>query len=162
MWLSQAVEPACWLYSEPLVVIVTARYLLERHVINEPDDLIHHQCLFASSLVGGDRWEFRHGEKHEFFKIPDTVQRDDSDVLRPLVLNDAGIACLPRQLVQKDIENGRLVELLQDYVASTFDICLYYRKLEFAPVRMNNFKTCLENYCRQPENMANLFKISSR
>ncbi|WP_436882944.1 LysR substrate-binding domain-containing protein [Enterobacter asburiae] len=80
----------------------------------------------------------------------------------PLVLNDAGIACLPRQLVQKDIENGRLVELLQDYVASTFDICLYYRKLEFAPVRMNNFKTSLENYCRQPENMANLFKISSR
>ncbi len=66
MWLSQAAEPACWLYSEPLVVIATARYLLERHVINEPDDLIHHQCLFASSLVGGDCWEFRHGEKHEF------------------------------------------------------------------------------------------------
>ena len=147
------------LYSEPLVVIATTRYLSGRHDINTPDDLMHHHCLFASSLVGGDRWEFRQGDKHEFFKIPDTVQCDDSEVLRTMVLNDAGIACLPRQLVQQDMDNGRLIELLPGFVASTFDISLYYRKYEFTPRRVMNFKTFLENYCRQPENMANIFNL---
>ncbi|MFZ5001109.1 LysR family transcriptional regulator [Enterobacter asburiae] len=150
------------LVSEPLVVIATPRYLSGHHDIKTPDDLMHHHCLFASSLVGGDRWEFRQGDKHEFFKIPDTVQCDDSEVLRTMALNDTGIACLPRQLVQQDMENGRLVELLPGYVASTFDICLYYRKYEFTPRRVMNFKTYLENYCRQPANMANLFNLSSR
>lgn len=150
------------LYSEPLVVIATQHYLATRAEVNTPDNLAHHNCLFASSLVGGDRWEFRRGDKHDFFKIPDTVQCDDSEVLRTMVLNHAGIACLPRQLVQTDIEKGHLVELLPDYIASTFDICLYYRKYEFMPKRVMHFKEYLENYCRQPRSMEGLFNLSSR
>ena len=150
------------LYSEPLVVIATQHYLADRGEVNTPDDLARHNCLFASSLVGGDRWEFRRGDKHDFFKIPDTVQCDDSEVLRTMALNHAGIACLPRQLVWQDLDNGSLVELLPDYIASTFDICLYYRKYEFMPKRVMHFKEYLENYCRQPGSMAGLFNLSSR
>ena len=147
------------LYSEPLVVIATQHYLAARAEVNTPDDLAHHNCLFASSLVGGDRWEFRQGDRHYFFKIPDTVQCDDSEVLRTMALNHAGIACLPRQLVQQDLDNGSLVELLPGYIASTFDICLYYRKYDFMPRRVVHFKAYLENYCRQKKNMNDLFTL---
>lgn len=147
------------LYSEPLVVIATQHYLAARAEVNTPDDLAHHNCLFASSLVGGDRWEFRQGDRHYFFKIPDTVQCDDSEVLRTMALNHAGIACLPRQLVQQDLNNGSLVELLPGYIASTFDICLYYRKYDFMPRRVVHFKAYLENYCRQKKNMNDLFTL---
>ncbi|WP_323084331.1 LysR family transcriptional regulator [Providencia alcalifaciens] len=150
------------LHSEPLVVIATQHYLDTRHEIHSPDDLAHHRCLFASSLVGGDRWEFQRGEKYVFIKITDSVQCDDSEVLHTMALAHAGIACLPRRLVQPDIDNGRLIALLPNDITSTFDICLYYRKYAFMPKRLMHFKAYLEHYCRQPENMAKLFNVPSR
>ncbi len=136
------------LFSEPLKVTASRSYLDRHGAPSTPDDLIHHYCLYALSLVGGERWEFKHAGKHRFFKLGDAVQCDNSEILRRLTLDGAGISYLPQSLVQDDIRQGRLQELLHDYVGSTFDIVLYYRNREFMPARLADFKNFVVQSCK--------------
>lgn len=137
------------LLSEPLKVTAAQSYLDRYGEPKTPNELIRHSCLYASSLVGGERWEFKFSGKHQVFKIHDSVQCDNSEILRNLTLNGAGISYLPYSLVVEDIVSGKLKELLKDYMGSTFDINLYYRKRDFMPKRILDFKDFVSKYCRK-------------
>ncbi|WP_351125608.1 LysR substrate-binding domain-containing protein, partial [Shewanella sp. T24-MNA-CIBAN-0130] len=58
-------------------------------------------------------------------------------------LAGAGIAYLPLNLIRQELEDGRLVPILDDYSNSQFEFSLYFRPRKQMPTRCVNFKEFL-------------------
>ncbi|ROV60804.1 LysR family transcriptional regulator [Vibrio ponticus] len=131
------------LLQEPLYLCASPAYLQMQGTPASPEDLNHHRCLYAKTLLGGNRWSFDKDNKHEIVTIKDTLECDNSEMLLDLALEDAGIAYLPHSLVHQLLSRGDLVHLLPEYQCATFDIDLYYRPQAPMPERCGRFKQFL-------------------
>ncbi len=131
------------LLREPLY-LCASKYYLEQHGMPEkPQDLSQHRCLYARTLVGGNRWCFEFQANVEIVTICDTLECDNSEMLLDLALEHAGIAYLPHSLVSDSIERGELVHILQDHQCASFDINMFYRPRSPMPERCSGFKEYL-------------------
>lgn len=131
------------LIKEPLYLCASPLYLNKTNRPIHPEELNQHNCLYASTLVGGNRWMF---EKESIFtavEISQTVEIDDSEILRSIALSGGGIAYLPKSLIQKDFDSGALIQLLPDYQCGEFEFSLYFKPRKQMPARCENFKNYL-------------------
>jgi len=97
------------------VVCAAPGYLARKGTPKSPDDLQHHDCLtfnFRRSRIG---WPFR--EKRRDLEIPvsGSVQVNNGETMRQMVLAGVGIARLGLWHVADDIERGMLVPLLEKF-----------------------------------------------
>ena len=114
------------LIAEPFVTVASPQYLLMNGMPQHPSELVHHRCLFASSLTGSNDWAYEINNERHFFKIPKSLEVCDSTLLRKSVLSGAGIAYLPEYVVQRDIRNGKLTCLFKEMKTSQWLLNLYY------------------------------------
>lgn len=128
------------LLSEPLYACASPQYLARCGVPEEPEALREHRCLYASSLVGGNRWYFRLNGINRAVTISDALECDNSEILRDMAIRGAGIAYLPHSVIKAGLDAGELQVLLTDFVASQFDINLYFRPRHPMPARCQAFK----------------------
>ncbi|MFB0613722.1 LysR family transcriptional regulator [Aurantiacibacter poecillastricola] len=85
-------------------------YIAEHGQPGHPNELANHHCL--ASLLYGDTWHF-YGDSGDFaVTVQPRFRVNDAIILREAVRNDLGIAVLPTVLVEKDLQEGRLVRLL--------------------------------------------------
>lgn len=133
------------LFKEPLIVCCSPSYLKNHKLPSSPQDLQMHNCLYAASLVGGNQWFFNDSDRQVAVKIAQTVEVDDSRVLKSIALAGGGIACLPISLIRSELALGQLVSILNDYVNSSFEYCLYFHPDKQMPPRCINFKNYLIN-----------------
>lgn len=102
------------------VVCASPAYLEHRPAIEEPADLMQHNCL-VYTLQPTDRWFFRrHGDTADGFEevpITGTLRADDSEPLRDAAVADVGVVLLPTWLVGEDIKAGRLRHVLPGWSA---------------------------------------------
>ncbi|MEL6114238.1 LysR family transcriptional regulator [Photobacterium sp. SP02] len=131
------------LLSEPLYACASPGYLARCGRPTEPEDLRDHRCLYASSLVGGNRWYFRLNGINRAVAISDALECDNSEILRDMAIRGAGVAYLPHSVIKDALASGALTVLLTDYVASQFDINLYFRPRHPMPARCQAFKDYL-------------------
>lgn len=131
------------LLSEPLYACAAPSYLARCGTPTEPEALREHRCLYASTLVGGNRWYFRLDGVNRPVTISDAMECDNSEILRDMAIRGAGVAYLPHSVVREALADGRLRVLLTDFVASRFDINLYYRPRHPMPARCQAFKDYL-------------------
>ncbi|OLQ73132.1 transcriptional regulator [Photobacterium proteolyticum] len=114
-----------------------------------PEDLKRHNCLYASTLVGGNKWVFERDGEFTTVDIAQTVEVEDSQFLKTVALTGGGIAYLPVTLIKEELEDGRLVPVLDDYINSDFEFSLYFRPRKQMPVRCANFKDYLIKRVRE-------------
>ncbi|EAS45326.1 LysR family transcriptional regulator [Photobacterium profundum] len=128
------------LLSEPLYACAAPSYLARCGTPVEPEELGDHRCLYASSLVGGNRWYFCLDGVNRAVTISDALECDNSEILRDLAIRGAGVAYLPYSVIRGALADGRLKVFLTDFVASRFDINLYFRPRHPMSVRCKTFK----------------------
>lgn len=102
-----------------LELVASPAYLARAGVPRVPEDLAGHACLlhrFATSRKF-ERWPLvRDGQDLEIAIKPAAV----ANTIEPLLLmatEGLGITCLPDVLVREHIEGGRLITVLDDFVA---------------------------------------------
>jgi DNA-binding transcriptional LysR family regulator len=102
------------------VVCASPAYLDNRPAIEEPVDLMQHNCL-VYTLQPTDRWFFRRqGDTADAFEevpITGTLRADDSEPLRDAAVAGVGVVLLPTWLVGEDIKAGRLRHVLPGWSA---------------------------------------------
>jgi DNA-binding transcriptional LysR family regulator len=112
---------------ERFAVVAAPSYLERREAPQTPQDLLAHDCI-RLRLPSGTvyRWEFeRRGEEIRIdTRGPMTLQ--SAVLMREAVLGGAGIGYLIVDNVAKDIAEGRLVHLLEEWTPPFPGICLYY------------------------------------
>ncbi|MEZ9849272.1 LysR family transcriptional regulator [Vibrio breoganii] len=92
----------------PLYIVASPEYLSRRGIPQQTSDLSTHDIIgFAGVKVLND-WPLR-----GFSPLEQTFISSNGETVRQLALEGNGVACLSGFMVNKDIEAGRLVSLLE-------------------------------------------------
>lgn len=98
-------------------LIVAAPSYLKRHPpLRAPEDLIDHQCLFIAGRSSINEWRFEQNNgTARSIPVTGRFVTNDAGALRRAALNGLGIARIASFAVMRDVRDGRLVSLLEDY-----------------------------------------------
>ena len=99
-----------------------------RKVPRTPHDLATHNCinLRFPTLGGLYAWEFEKGGRAVNARVEGQFIVNDIALARLAALDGAGIAYLPEDYVQPEIEVGRLTRVLKDWCPPFSGYHLYY------------------------------------
>jgi len=129
------------LRQRPRVVLAAAPSYLERHGRPAtPHDLRAHNCIRVR-FGGGplQRWLFERGGKTLEVAVEGRLILNDLELLLAAVRDGVGIAYMLGEQVQGDLENGRLVALLEDWIPQAPDLYLYYPTRRQLPAPLQAF-----------------------
>ena len=130
------------------VLCASPEYLARRGTPISPQDLANHDCLaMVRSNEELKTWHFQDSEKHNVITVLPKRCSDDGEVIRQWALEGAGIALKSILDVQEDINQRRLVTLLNGYMknfnASTSsagaDLNVIYMSRQYQPKRIRLF-----------------------
>ena len=113
-----------------MCVAASPAYLAQRGMPHTPDDLAHHSCHCVRLPTSGGvlAWEFKHPKngKTISFKPHPHLLTNDSELLKQTALADLGLVWIFENILEHELNQGRLVRVLDDW-AMTYDGCyLYY------------------------------------
>ncbi len=117
---------ACKLASNKRLICASPDYIRAHGAPETPDDLADHNCLRISTVAHWNEWHFRKGEKSWALEVDGNFDVNSADAVYHAALAGMGIAQLSAYLVEPEIKAGRLVSLLDDYMASEGDIFAVY------------------------------------
>jgi DNA-binding transcriptional LysR family regulator len=109
-----------------LIVIATPAYLGRHGTPTHPSELASARCLINLNMSPRNRWPFSRGGVREIAEVSGGLQIDNGEALRAAVLEGAGIAYLPTDLVEDDIAAGRLTRLFADWETANLPIHLVH------------------------------------
>jgi DNA-binding transcriptional LysR family regulator len=99
------------------VLCASPDYLRRMGVPKTPDDLAGHCCLSYSNLNPSDEWQFVTADGRRWpVTVHGRMRVNNGDVLREAALAGVGLTIAPSFLCGCDLQAGRLVSLLADYI----------------------------------------------
>lgn len=130
----------------PRLLVATPDYLRANGTPQQPEDLAEHDCLGHRDDLGEEVWQLSNGKRRHNHKAAGHLSANNGDLLARLVLNDEGIALMPRFIVEADVAAGRMTEVLPDWAATEIWLTLYYPPYEQLPLRVATFSDFFENH----------------
>lgn len=112
----------------PVVIVGAPSYFEKYPVPINPEDLIAHRTVSyryvsSSRLL---RWPFAKGHQKMDYKVVPSLIFDDGEAIRNVVIDGLGLGLLLRSQVAADLEAGKLVQVLDDWVADLPGFSLFY------------------------------------
>jgi DNA-binding transcriptional LysR family regulator len=104
------------LWQSRMVIVASAAYLKRNGTPRSPDDLKRHNCLdfCFTRLVEG--WPFRDRDGRDLtFEPRGSALLSDGEAMRLAALSGLGLGRLSRYHVQRDIDAGTLVPVLEEF-----------------------------------------------
>lgn len=150
-WVGEPYNPGYYkvrIHTFKKVICASPDYL-ERHGIpRSPDELLTHNCIQEEHMGKVSRWEL----------APDTnvdvsgnkLKSNSGRVARDASLAGLGIAYLPSYLVEDDIDQGKLVPLLEDYVDIDLPLYLLYPATHSHMAKVRTFIDICEERVSEP------------
>ena len=92
-----------------------------------PQDLAGHSCLRVRLPNGAIyRWPFEKDGRSVHVDVEGAVTLDEASLARTAVLASVGLTLAMESAVRDDIEAGRLVRVLEDWMPPLSPLSLYY------------------------------------
>lgn len=139
------------------VVVATPNYLAKSGVPVSVAALNTHNLLSAAD--GAARmWEFSNGREVQRVSAGGTLHATSSETIRAAVLADMGIALLPVPLVKDDLEAGRLLPILSQYLITSGarPVSIVYASRNFLSAKVRHFIDYTVSQYRAPEESVTL------
>ena len=109
------------------VIVAAPAYLADRPYPRVPADLLAHFCIRIRLPNGAMfRWQFEAEGQPLHLEVDGTIVLDEASVARMAVLEGVGIGLFMESDVRADIEAGRMVSLLPQWLPPLSPMCLYY------------------------------------
>ncbi|AUM74871.1 LysR family transcriptional regulator [Paracoccus jeotgali] len=133
----------------PRVLVASAAYLTAKGAPRSPDDLSGYTCLSYGADAREEVWELSRGASRRSHKARGTFSVNNGDLLARLVLNDEGIALLPRFIVARELQAGRLAQVLPEWSTPDVWLTLYYPPYDQLPLRVATFSDFFETHVKE-------------
>jgi LysR family transcriptional regulator, transcriptional activator for dmlA len=121
-------------------VCASPAYLARHGTPRIPSDLRHHQgviLLRDGELL--DRWMFEVDGLMETIQVPASLSSNSGEVTQEWALNGAGVVLKSVWDIERELENGKLVELLGEFSQESADIFIVYPDRRNLPLRVRSF-----------------------
>ena len=111
-----------------MAVVASPAYFAERSVPVEPQELVDHRCINMRLPTYGGlyAWEFEKGDRELEVQVDGQLVFHGVNQVLAGALSGFGMAYLPEDMVQRPIEEGRLVRVLEDWCPPFPGYYLYY------------------------------------
>ncbi|MBA4800835.1 MAG: LysR family transcriptional regulator [Euryhalocaulis sp.] len=108
-------------------IVGSAKYFETHGAPKTPQDLFKHRCIRAR-LPNGIlfRWRFEKDGEIALIDAPGSLTLDEASLMRTAVLEGVGIGLLLEQDIREDIQEKRVVRVLEDWTPPFADLALYY------------------------------------
>jgi DNA-binding transcriptional LysR family regulator len=123
-------------------IVVAARSYVDEHPApRRAEDLTSHRILApdAAATMSSAIFRLRENGTQVSVSLPVAFASSDIVLVRDLVLEGAGVSLLPRTLVQRFLDDGRLVHLLPGLIAPGANLFLLHRGGRFVPPKVKAF-----------------------
>ncbi len=134
------------LASSALVVCASPSYL-ERHGIpQDPEDLEDHSCLINWAIPPRNKWRFKGILGDREVTVSGRMQANMADPIRVAAVNGLGLVMLPRYIVGRDIEKGKLLPIMEDYAITPLDIHAVYPHRKYLSAKVRSFVDFIQGW----------------
>ena len=117
-----------------LSICASPAYLKQAGTPKNPEDLLQHQCLGFTNWRTQSGWRLLQKQIGTSTGLTPRFESDNGQALRTAALKGIGIIMMPTDLLRQDIEQGTLVEIMQDYVPPPRPIqAVYPRERQSVP-----------------------------
>ncbi|MCG9580740.1 LysR family transcriptional regulator [Vibrio tubiashii] len=124
---------------DELIIVASPSYLKKHSVPTTLEQLAKHNCLiFSLSPKRGTIWVLSDKTKTTQIEVNGNFQCDNGMGLMEMLQANAGIALMPRWLVDKEIGSGNLVHILKDYY-KRYPISAVYPNNRYVPLKVRCF-----------------------
>ena len=132
----------------PLVVVGAPNYLRGHALPETPEDLSALRFVTVLTSIDEPRLQFRRGSKEIEVPLEHDVSSNNAALNKELVLGGAGLGALPLMLVNKELDDGRLIRLLPDFevVSEQAELKLAYRDRNLMTARVRAFVDYATSY----------------
>ena len=112
----------------PMSLVGAPSYLKRHSRPKLPAELVDHQCirLRLGASRGHAPWEFRKGKRAPHVRVSGGVSFNSLTLIREAAIDGFGLAFVPKDIVQRDLEEGLLVSVLEDWCQPLPPYHLYY------------------------------------
>ena len=101
------------------LLCASPQYLKTHGTPHEPHDLKQHDCIFLGEDATDSRWQFRQGRQRVTVQVHGRYAANHTDVRLDTALQHLGIASLPDFTARQALADGRLAQVLPDWVFTT-------------------------------------------
>jgi len=128
------------LLSQNFVTVASPEYIKKHGEPLVPGDLVNHRCLYSKALQNQNEWVYK--KNGEFFpiKIVKSIEVSDGKLMVAAALHSTGITYVPKFIVEKYLNNGTLVSLLNEYETDDWLLNIYYLPQRFMTHCIKSFK----------------------
>ncbi|AEI37372.1 LysR family transcriptional regulator [Zymomonas mobilis] len=109
-------------------VVASPEYIAKRGIARHPRDLLTHECIKFRRTSGEiiQRWNFTNKNENLMINIDGRLILGDLAVMVQAALDGLGVIYTVNGYVERFIEEGRLVRMLEDWSPPTSGLVLYY------------------------------------
>lgn len=120
---------------DPIILVAASSYLERRGLPTEPGDLSRHDGLLTTPAA--TEWRLRSGDREQRVSPLARMTADESLVLTGAAAAGLGIACLPDWICRSQIAEGKLVQVLPNWIAGsvTTTMLMTHRRGQLPGVR---------------------------
>jgi len=137
------------LASYQLVVCATPEYLAARGVPRQPSDLMHHNCLVFSQSHWDSEWRFAGPGGEQRIQVSGNMRSNSAVALRLAALHGQGLLATMSFQVADDIKSGRLIPVLDEFMATELSILAVYPHRHRLSAKVRSFIDMLARHFRE-------------
>ncbi len=139
--------------SSPMVICASPEYLAKHGTPKTPEDLYQHSCLINWASTPRNKWKFKGKIGYITVSVSGRMQSNVADANRIAAINGLGLVMLATYVVGRDIERGKLIPVLENYVLPPLDIHAVYPHRKYLSAKVRRFLDFLQIWLEPQVNM---------
>lgn len=122
-----------------IVVIASPEYLRRHGTPEKASDLEQHRCIAYSLVPNPLSWEFRKGDEHVQIKLSARAQCNNAEIMVAMTCHGVGITRMPLFNCEREVNEGKLNIILDDYEHPEFGIYAVYPHRQYLTPKVRVF-----------------------
>lgn len=137
-------------------IVASPVYLKKHGTPQTPEELKGHDCPLYSNVPAARQWRFTKDGKTETVRVDGVLMSNSGIMQLESALQGLTVSALPRFFVHEALEEGTLVELLEDWGKPESHLYALYPDRRLLPVKVRVLIDFLADWYGKPENTDSL------